>query len=258
MARWSRRSPLTNRLRIGLFYDYRIVELEAEEELDLSTLAGGILDRELVDTEVSSLTATLLYDRRNDPLDPSSGWNGTLQLEGAFPFLDADESFFKLFGQFTGYVPLGRFGALGASFRYGAIKPEGGTPSFGLRQTVPISERFFAGGRTSHRAYRRDRLGIDGDSILEEIELGGEGLALVNLDYRFPIAGPIGGTIFVDSGNVWAVAGDVSLDDFKTGAGVGIRYRSPIGPLRLEVGWKLDRLPGESSPLVLVSFGNAF
>lgn len=263
--------PLSRRLSLGLFFDYRIVELENVdlEDLDLGggllpeAELGGLLDRELVDTEVSSLTATLLYDRRDDPLDPSRGWSGAVQLEGAFPLLEADERFVKAFGQLTGYLPLGRLGVLAGSLRVGSIEPLDDSPDDSpagtlLRQTVPISERFFAGGRTTHRAYRRDRLGIAGETVIEGIELGGEGLVLVNLDYRFPLAGPLGGTVFVDSGNVWARRDDVRAEDFRTGAGVGVRYRSPVGPLRLEVAWKLDPLPGESSPLFLVSFGHAF
>ncbi|MEM6705263.1 MAG: BamA/TamA family outer membrane protein [Acidobacteriota bacterium] len=251
--------PLSRRLSLGLFYDYRIVNLQNDELLGESELTR-VLDRELVDTEVSSLTTTLLYDRRDDPLDPSSGWSSALQVEGAFPLLEAEERFVKAFGQLTGYLPLGRLGVLAGSLRLGAIEPLGddATSSSPLRQTVPISERFFAGGRTSHRAFRRDRLGIPGDTVIEGFEIGGEGLVLVNLDYRFPLAGPLGGTVFVDSGNVWATRGDVSTEDFRTGAGLGVRYRSPVGPLRLEVAWKLDPLPEESSPLFLVSFGHAF
>ena len=212
--------PVNNRLRFGLFYDYRVVELEAEDPLDLDTLAGGILDRELVDTEVSSLTATILYDRRNDPVDPSSGWSSTLQLERAFPFLDAEERFIKLFGQVTSYLPLGRFGALGASLRYGAIEPDGALPtSMEIMQSAPISERFFAGGRTSHRAYRRDRLGIPGETVIEGIEIGGEGMALVNLDYRFPLVGPVGDRCDP------AEAGQSSIDEDTLVPPVGIAGR---------------------------------
>ncbi|HZI64098.1 MAG TPA: BamA/TamA family outer membrane protein, partial [Thermoanaerobaculia bacterium] len=83
-------------------------------------------------------------------------------------------------------------------------------------------------------------------------------LALLNLDYRFPIAGPVGGILFLDSGNVWTRWQDVDPGDAKTGAGVGVRYLSAVGPLRLEVGWKLDREPGEDPYVVFLSFGNPF
>jgi outer membrane protein insertion porin family len=163
---------------------------------------------------------------------------------------------------------------LAGSLRLGAIEPRNSVAvadpiceANGLDLVscgVNISERFFAGGRTTHRAYRRDRLGILGSTLLAvegdetPVSIGGTGLALGNLDYRFPLAAGVGGTLFVDGGNLWADWRDVSLSDFEWGAGVGLRYSSPIGPIRLEIGWKLDRLPGEDAYVVLFSFGNPF
>ena len=81
---------------------------------------------------------------------------------------------------------------------------------------------------------------------------------IANLDYRFPIFGELGGSIFADAGNVWADWRDFDPSEIKVGLGLGVRYRSPIGPLRLEVGWKLDREIGEDGYVVLLSFGNPF
>jgi outer membrane protein insertion porin family len=94
--------------------------------------------------------------------------------------------------------------------------------------------------------------------LIEGKPIGGKGLFLLNLDYRFPLVGALGGTVFVDAGNVWADWRDVRASQIKPGAGLGVRYLTPIGPLRVEVGWKLDREHGEPKSAVLVSFGNAF
>jgi outer membrane translocation and assembly module TamA len=123
---------------------------------------------------------------------------------------------------------------------------------------VAISERFFAGGRTTNRAYGRDELGIPGETLLDGKPIGGLGLFLVNADYRFPIAGSLGGTLFADSGNVWADWRHMDISEVKTGAGIGLRYLTPVGPLRVEVGWKLRPERDESRSAVLLSFGNAF
>ena len=88
--------------------------------------------------------------------------------------------------------------------------------------------------------------------------MGGNGLLLFNLDLRFPVLGDVGGVLFFDAGNVWADWRDIEPGEAKLGVGVGVRYRSPIGPLRAEVGWKLDREAGEDPFRVFVSIGNPF
>lgn len=265
-------------LRLGLLYDYRLVELEiAEPSFDPLDL-----DREDQAVEISSLAPNVLIDRRDDALDPSRGWSLAAQLEFAFPFARAEADFLKLFTQYTGYADLGDLGILAGSVRLGLIDPlgseeaPGSLPSGPVSEAVdvavsgfessriPISERFFAGGRTTHRAYERDTLGILGQSLIERpggglFETGGNALVLLNLDWRFPIRGPVGGVAFLDIGNVWADLDSLDLADLRPGVGFGVRYASPVGPVRLEIGWKLDPEPfEEDSPVFLLSFGNPF
>lgn len=253
LGRWSLRS----------FLSYRLVELDAGEfnpEIPLDSR----------NARVASVTPTASYDRRDDPLDPTRGWNSSLQLEYAFPALDADARFLKLFGQATAYVPLGRMGVLAGSARAGAIEPLATgapvTPREALQRSVPAAELFYAGGRTTHRAYRRDELGIVGETLIldpndpeaDPYPAGGGGLALFNFEYRFPVAGPVGGTLFLDGGNVWNDYRDLGTGALKWGAGVGVRYLSPVGPLRLEIGWKLDRESFEDPYVWFISLGNPF
>lgn len=222
-------------------------------------------DPELQSVKIASLTPAWFIDRRDDPLNPTSGWSSNLSLEYAFPLLTADEQYLKAFSQQIGLWNLGRPGVLAASLRLGVIEPIGTPrpvdpalpPNLAL-QKIPISELFFAGGRTTHRAYRRDRLGIQGESVLEDTEVGGAGLLLLNLDYRFPLIGVLGGSVFADFGNVWADWREMEFAEGKGGAGVGLRYLSPVGPLRFDVGWKLDREGDEDPYVVFLSFGNAF
>ena len=258
------------RARWGLLYDYRRVELEIDT-VDFADLGLEDIDREDREVEISSLTPNLFVDRRDDPLAATRGWSSQVQLEWAFPFLDAEANFLKLFWQQTWYRPLGRFGGLAASFRFGAIEPldedlppDPLVPPTLASATIPISERFFAGGRTSHRAYERDQLGIRDQTLLPledggTVEVGGNGLFVLNLDYRFPISGEFGGTVFFDLGNVWADWRDFDGDDLRPGLGIGLRYGTPIGPVRFEMGWKVDRQPGEEiGPVLFLSFGNPF
>lgn len=246
-----------------LLASYRIVELDAGEfnaEIPLDSR----------NARVASLTPGTSLDRRDDPIDPKRGWMATAQLEYAFPFADANARFLKLFSQASVYVPLGARTVFAASLRGGAIEPLASAPETRvadeLELSAPAAELFYAGGRTSHRAYERDALGIVGETLIVEspgspddpFPAGGGGLLLANLELRFPIAGPVGGTLFADGGNVWRDYRDVTPGEMKWGAGLGVRYFSPVGPLRLEIGWKLDREPFEDPYVWYFSLGNAF
>ena len=258
--------------RINILLDYRNVEV-----LD-AILEDLEIDRDLQEVQIASITPAWSLDHRNDEFDPSEGWNTILQVEYAFPFAGAETEFLKGFLQAAGYLDFGRIGVLAGSFRVGAIEPlnqafvDSTVPEDLPSRFIPISERFFAGGRTTHRAYKRDRLGIPGETLIlppivpttDEVDadslvaIGGNGLLIANLDYRFPIAGPIGGTLFADFGNLWADWRNINVAEGKLGIGTGVRYSSPIGPIRVEVGYKLDPLPGEDDWVLLFSVGNAF
>ncbi|MBZ0113732.1 MAG: BamA/TamA family outer membrane protein, partial [Thermoanaerobaculia bacterium] len=209
--------------------------------------------RDLQDIDISSITPRWRWDRRDDPIDPKRGFLTSMQLEFAIPIGGlTTENFRKFFAQGSGYWPLGRSGVLALNLRAGVIEPLGNQP-------VSIAERFFAGGNTTHRAYDRDTLGIAGDTLdSRNNPVGGNGLFLANLDWRFPIVGSLGGTLFYDLGNVWGDWHDMRVEEAKGGLGVGVRYLSPVGPLRLDLGWKLDPEPEESGYEVFFSFGNAF
>ena len=225
--------------------------------------------------QVASLIPGFQWDRRDDPVEPGRGWSSSAQLQVAFPFeghigldrlegvFDSEASYLKLFAQHSHFLSLGGGRVLALGARLGAIEPiDPVTGAEGDRLlSVPLDERFFAGGRSTHRAFPRFGLGIDGETrVREEDErgsIGGNGLALLNLEYRFPLFSAVGGAVFFDSGNVWRDWRDVD-GSFRNGVGFGVRYLSPIGPLRLDVGFKLDRKSAESGFEVHFSFGNPF
>ncbi|MFL6202838.1 MAG: outer membrane protein assembly factor BamA [Thermoanaerobaculia bacterium] len=258
--------------RVALAYDYRIVETSLDPDFPLR----GV-DREDRPYELSSLIPSFLWDRRNDPVLATRGWSTLAQLQYAFPAFGTDGDFLKLFLQQTQYLDLRNFGTVAASLRIGGIEPfsklepddDPELPESLPNADVFIDERFFAGGANTHRAYGRDDLGIRGQTLIlrpdhvgdqedDFAAVGGTGLLLFNLEYRFPLFGSLGGTVFYDAGNVWADWQDMDPADLKGGVGVGVRYLSPIGPLRLDIGWKLEREPGEKDFAVSVSFGNPF
>ncbi|MEM8963239.1 MAG: BamA/TamA family outer membrane protein [Acidobacteriota bacterium] len=251
-------------ISLALVAEYRLVSL-TDEVLDPSGLP-----RDERDLQIASVAPLLFIDQRDDPVDPTRGWTTTLQLEWAFPLFDAETELTELFWQQSAYWPAGDLGVLASSARIGMIEPLNDTveadplvPAGRDSGLIPVSERFFAGGRTSHRAWERDRLGVPGETLItlddgRRLPVGGNTLLLLNLDWRFPISGPVGGTLFADWGNVWADVDHFDIADGSLGLGVGMRYQSPIGPLRLDVGWKLDAPADESNPVLFLSLGNPF
>ena len=253
--------------RFSLGFDYRIVEPSVDPGI-----ATNEIERRDQPYQVTSFVPAFFWDRRDDPILTTRGWSSLVQVEYAFPVpaFRTDTEFLKVFVQQTQFWNLGRPGVLAASLRFGSIEPYKAIPSSGglnlpfPSRNIPIAERFFAGGDASQRAYDRDELGIRGETLILNpngggyVPVGGDGLVLFNLEYRFPILGDFGGTLFFDAGNVWPDWRSIRVNELKKGVGLGARYKSPIGPLRAGIGWKLDRDPKESGYSLFVNIGNAF
>jgi outer membrane translocation and assembly module TamA len=130
-------------------------------------------------------------------------------------------------------------------------------------QDLPASERFFAGGDTTVRGFVLDQLGTADTLNDQGFPTGGNGLIVVNLEIRAPYWKGLGPVVFVDAGNVFKRASEVNLGDLRPAAGFGLRYRSPIGPLRVDLGLNLDPqvLPNgarERRSVYHISLGQAF
>jgi outer membrane protein insertion porin family len=230
-------------------YEYQIVESDAPP---------NVLPRELQEARISSVTPTLEWDFRDDPLVPTRGTFSQVSLEWAFPVFDANSEYLKLWGRSTVY---GRHphGTWAAGIRIGAIEPFG-TPGEGFdNRLVPLNTRYFAGGANTHRGFERDQLGIPEQTIdVDGNPIGGNALLLINLEYERPITDMFSGVVFLDVGNVWAEPNLVRLADLRYAAGLSLRFNTAAGPLRAEYGWKLDREPHESRGEFFLSFGMPF
>jgi outer membrane protein assembly factor BamA len=138
-----------------------------------------------------------------------------------------------------------------------------GQPIVDVFEEVPASERFFAGGDTTVRGFILDQLGTPETIDQDGFPIGGNGLSIFNAELRIPVRGGLGAVGFFDAGNVFARATDISLADLRGAVGVGIRYQSPVGPIRVDVGFKTTRreiVPGVPEKLAVwhISLGQAF
>lgn len=267
------------RTRWSLRYEYKISKCEVGELCDQLNADDPVesLDPELRSIQISSITPTFFWDTRDDIIDPHRGFFTSASIEYAFPTFSANAHFLKEFVQGAWYQPVSDRTVIALSGRIGLIQSYGRKDD-GSRLPVPLSERFTAGGENTHRAFALDRLGNlceDPDEpegcqptlvrALDENEqrtgsvlpLGGNALFLLNAEYRFPLFGAVGGAVFTDIGNVFA--GKIKFDQLRYGAGVGIRYLSPVGPLRIDVAMPFRRYDWEKDAFqYFISIGYAF
>jgi outer membrane protein insertion porin family len=223
---------------------YRLEQVE-RSNVSADLKATGI---QAAENRVASLTPSLAWDLRDDRFEPSRGSAHTLSLEVAS----------LVFGSEVGFAK----GEVGTSW-FASLKPLVFALSgrLGLAapliddDEIPIEDRFFTGGATSVRGYREDRVGpLDAD----QKPLGGNALVVLNAEVRFPVWGWLRGALFVDSGAVTPEVSDLSLDAFRTGVGLGLRLSTPVGPIRLDVGYALDPIPGEDRLQFYLTVGHAF
>ncbi len=208
------------------------------------------VDRQFFPFSATSVSGSFIWDRRDDPFNPERGSFFSFALEKAFPLLKDESNYMKTFVKSQHFVPI----LHGINFNLTARLGLGGG-----KMDIPIHERFFAGGSNSFRGARFDELGpVDTDSLKP---VGGEALALLNLELTFPLISALKnlkGTFFYDVGNVFEKREDLSLTSLKSAAGFGLRYRTPLGPVRLELGWNLSVPREERYALFFITIGNVF
>jgi outer membrane protein insertion porin family len=182
-------------------------------------------------------------------LNPTEGMVLRGRIDNSNTALVSDFSFVKLLLEERHYIPLGWNLLLATRLKVGGIQP------YGPSTEVPFNVRFFAGGPGSVRGFPLNQLGPvnkDGDPI------GGMSLLEGSVELRFPLFGDFGAVVFVDAGNVFASSFTYRLDDLRYAAGPGLRYKTPVGPIRLDVGFIVDRRPGDNFGRVEISIGQAF
>ena len=190
------------------------------------------------------------------PMDPSKGdvYSSSMQYAGG-PF-GGDSQFIKYILGYKAYYPVTDSTVFSMNFNWGhAVSTNGGWD----RGEIPLYERFFLGGPYSIRGYRARTISPVDPKTNDDI--GGNKYFVANFEYLFPLAPELGfkGVMFVDTGNTWA-QGDWPFqhEKFWTGYGVGIRWFSPMGPMRFEYGWNVNRPPGEPSGVFEFTIGTAF
>ena len=215
-------------------------------------------------TLVSGFGATYSRDRRDDPGDAKHGTFNTADVSIASTKLGSSASFFRGFVQNSSFASFGRAFVFARSVRFGVEQPIGNTsegaslqcsttPSTTSGEIIPLPERFFAGGGTSIRGFGLNQAGPRDPCT--GFPIGGLAELAFNQELHFPMTLPyvgnkLGGTVFYDGGNVyrdvnhitlaWKPSSPTDLNYFSHTIGFGVRYPTPIGPVRVDLGYQLN------------------
>ena len=208
-----------------------------------------------LDHDVSGLQASVLRESRDNPLDARRGSFLSLSLEGGGSWTLSDFEYFRVFLQGFGVRAIGRDLSWAQGVRLGLAR--------GLEeqrdQQVSVfgrsTELFRAGGPTSLRGYALDSVGPPGPA--RGVSRGGEALVVVNQELRYRHPWGIGAAVFYDVGNVFARVEDVGFE-LRHSLGAGLRYESPVGLLRLDVGFPLNKRPTDRAVQWFFALGQAF
>ena len=247
-----------------------VYQLQHTQLLDIRTDPADqpLIDRVFTQVRLSSFAVQGFYDTRDEPVDSTRGEYFSANAQIAARRLGSEVGFVKSFftGQAFRLLPNGRGTVFAAQARLGIasgfprdvvqIGPDESAVVTSVRD-LPEPERFFAGGDTTVRGFALDTLGRP-DTIKDGFPIGGNAETIFNVELRSPVRSGLQGVGFVDTGNVFARASEIDLSALRTAVGFGLRYKSPVGPIRFDMGFKLKPESGERRSAWFITFGQAF
>jgi outer membrane protein insertion porin family len=215
---------------------------------------------------LSTVSAEYVRDTRDKPLDAHKGLYQTFDLGVTPTAFGSSANYVRFLGQTAFYIPIRPWLTWANNFRLGFASPF-------ANSEVPLSQKFFTGGADSLRGFPINGAGPQrpvqvcsnpADSstcTLISVPVGGETLFIFNTEARFPIrlVKNLGGAFFYDGGNVYAhINLPAMVNNYTNTVGFGIRYNTPVGPIRFDIGHNLNPVPGVKATQYFVTLGQAF
>jgi outer membrane protein insertion porin family len=234
---------LTEDIRVDAMY-----KLETINIFNVTENASLFIKEQEGKKTTSALSFTVAMDTRDDYFNPTRGARHSLFVQNAGGILGGDNYFVKVTGETSWYFPLPLNTVLNLRGSAGFIEPYGGRES-------PIYEKFFAGGLYTVRGFE---YGMAGPVDENREPLGADKMVVFNSEWLFPLSREVGlrGALFWDIGKGFDKLGDIT--PLRTGAGVGIRWFSPFGPILIDLGFNLNPKQGEKSKVFDFNMGTVF
>jgi outer membrane protein assembly complex protein YaeT len=217
------RPTLTRTWNVALLFG-NVDVTEKTDDPEAFTETGGTL---------LSVEVSWLRDTSDDPLDPTRGTVVSISSERTVPGRPSDAHFVTVESSAAGYHSLAEGWVSASHVVLGWARP--------LEDSEDLlpNKRFYAGGSTSMRGFARRRLGPVDDAGKP---LGGEAKVELSTEIRFPLVGKWRGAAFVDAGQVWSRRTQIDLSELEFAVGPGLMFKTPLGPVRADVGFRLTRI----------------
>ena len=233
--------PVSEHTQFSLFAEWAHVSLTENNFVDVNIGPE--------DYEVQAFGVALTWDHSNDLETDGHGYLLQMSVDYAIPLFGDDVHFVRGNVRLSHYWSLFWDTELRLGVRVGAMVP------LGDANHVPVDLRFFNGGSRSVRSFPEREVG---PQDRRHHPLGGEFYTVASTEYAIPIVDSLKGALFADAGNVLSDIQDAGLTDMHYAAGLGLRYDLPVGPLRLDYGFNLNREKGEPKGSFHIAFGFAF
>jgi outer membrane protein assembly factor BamA len=188
------------------------------------------------DGTLNALAFDFQHSTADNLLNAHRGYQLAFHTEQAGRFVPGTFTYVALSADARHYLPITSKMTLASRVQIGNIHPVGDAQA-----NVPFSKRYFLGGATSIRGWGRYEVSPLTDTGQP---FGGDAMVAWSEEIRALVRGNLGAVVFLDAGNVWADSWGIKLNDLRYAIGPGLRYQTPIGPIRFDFGYQLNPIPG--------------